>query len=723
MNNSPSTDREDRLNDVLLAYVEACEAGKIPGRDEILTNHPDLSDDLNLFFSERDRLERLGDLVRNRGWIDESPFGGRASVVPAEAENGRLGDFRILREVGRGGMGIVYEAEQISLNRRVAIKVLPFASSLDPRQLQRFKNEASAAAHLRHENIVAVHAVGCERGVHFYAMQFVEGQSLAALITELRQPAEAQPTGSTVPMARLATERQSNKGLHFDWIAGLGKQAAQALEHAHQTGVVHRDIKPGNLLIDARRQLWVTDFGLAQIASDSGLTMTGERLGTLRYASPEQTLGRRGMVDHRSDIYSLGATLYELLTLRPPFDGSDRHELLRQITETDPPTLRSFVPEIPESLETIVLKTLRKDPTDRYGSAQELADDLQRFLDRRPIIAKPPGKSERFWAWARRHPTVVTAGAMTLVLMTIASILIAVLVGTEQERTRAEQRRTQAAYRAERLRAEEAESRFKLARRAVDELLNISEDELADRPEMAILRKRVLRSALAFYQEFLAERHDDPQAQAQIMETKTRVEKILADLEILRSATHFYLLCQPAVLEDLNLTAQQRPQIEDLTAHVGREWVESFKDIGLSSPAERARRTLEQARTNDVALGALLTPAQQQRLRQIGRQSEGASAFRDQEVALAIGLSPQQRERIRVIEDDAAYGWMRGRNRSPASNAAVSELKTQALTSNQRILEVLTDVQIRKWQEITGKPIKGTLLPFGVPSGIRPDKS
>ena len=156
---------------------------------------------------------------------------------------------------------------------------------------------------------------------------------------------------------------------------------------------------------------------------------------------------------------------------------------------------------------------------------------------------------------------------------------------------------------------------------------------------------------------------------------------------------------------------------------MGREWVESFKDIGLSSPAERARRTLEQARTNDVALGALLTPAQQQRLRQIGRQSEGASAFRDQEVALAIGLSPQQRERIRVIEDDAAYGWMRGRNRSPASNAAVSELKTQALTSNQRILEVLTDVQIRKWQEITGKPIKGTLLPFGVPSGIRPDKS
>ncbi len=721
--NSPSTERDDRLNEVLLAYVEACEAGEEPIRDEILANHPDLSDDLILFFCERDRLERLGDLVRNRGRFDKMPFGGRVSVGPADAENGRLGDFRILREVGRGGMGIVYEAEQISLNRRVAIKVLPFASALDPRQLQRFKNEASAAAHLRHENIVSVHAVGCERGVHFYAMQFVEGQSLAALIAELRRPTETVPAGSTVPMAKEATARESNKGLHFDWIAGLGKQAALALEHAHQTGVIHRDIKPGNLLIDARRQLWVTDFGLAQIANDSGLTMTGEMLGTLRYASPEQTLGRRGMVDHRSDIYSLGATLYEMLTLRPPFDGSDRHELLRQITETDPTTLRSIVPEIPESLETIVLKTLRKDPADRYGSAQELADDLQRFLDRRPIIAKPPGRSEQFWNWARRHPTALTAGAMTLVLTTIASILIAVLVGAEQERTREEQRRTQAAYREERLRAEEAESRFKLARRAVDELLHISEEELADRPETAILRKRVLRSALAFYQEFLAERHDDSQAQAQIMETKTRVERILADLEILRSATHFYLLCQPPVLEDLNVTGQQRPQIEELTTQVGREWVESFKDIGLTSPAERARRTLGQARANEVALGTLLTPEQQQRLRQIGRQSEGAAAFRDQEVAMAIGLSPQQRERIRVIEDDAAYGWMRRRNRSSFSSDFTSESNAPTLTPNQRILEVLTDEQIRKWQEITGKPIKGTLLPFGIPSGVKPDKS
>ena len=718
MTSGPSAESPDeRLNEILLAYVETCEAGGEPDRHEILAAHPDLRDDLELFFEGRDRLDRLGGLVRSRSPLDPFDLSGRLAESTADTEKARLGDFRILREVGRGGMGIVYEAEQISLRRRVAIKVLPFASALDPRQLQRFKNEAAAAAHLRHENIVSVHAVGCERGVHFYAMQFVEGQSLSALIAELRQPKQGQSTpvtASTATLLKSATEKDPGRTPHFDWIAGLGKQAALALEHAHQTGVIHRDIKPGNLLLDSRRQLWITDFGLAQIANDGGLTMTGEMLGTLRYASPEQTQGRRGLIDHRSDIYSLGATLYELLTLRPPFDGADRHELLRQITETDPPPLRSLVPAIPQNLETIVLKALRKDPADRFSTAQELADDLQRYLDRRPILARPPGWTELFWSWARRHPTTLMAATISLLLTTIASILIVVLVGSEQERTRIEQRRTQAAYRAERARAEEAESRFHLARRAVDELLHISEDELADRPEMAILRKRLLRSALAFYQEFLAERGDDPDTQAELRETTSRVEQILADLEILRSATHFYLLYQPAVLDDLGITDQQRPAIEELTARVGQEWLDSFKDIGLTSATERARRTLAQARANDARLSELLTPAQHGRLRQIGLQSEGAAAFRDQEVAVAIGLSPLQRERIRTIEDDASFGWLRGRNRPSGAGSQVDS-PSQTRSTNQRLLDVLTEDQIKKWRELTGNGLKQPLLPFGVP--------
>ncbi len=720
-----SQSREDRLNNILLDYVEACEAGGQPDQEEILARHPELAEDLALFFCERDRLERLGGVIRNVEQNADDRFRGATTdasrVAPPETVNGCLGDFRLLREVGRGGMGIVYEAEQISLGRRVALKILPFASALDPRQLQRFKNEAIAAAHLMHENIVSVYSVGCERGVHYFAMRFVEGQSLSALITQMRQPQEGQPAGSTGPVAKLSTEKHSSRSSHFDWIARLGIQAARALEHAHQTGVIHRDVKPGNLLLDTRGQLWITDFGLAHIADDGGLTMTGEMLGTLRYASPEQTLGRRGVADHRSDVYSLGATLYELLTLRPPFNGSDRHELLRQIVDEEPPSLRSVVPDIPENLETVVLKALRKDPGDRYATAQELAEDLQRFLDRRPILARPPGLAEHFRIWTRRHPTSLMAGAITLFFLTAASIVIAILVGAEQERTRAEQRRTRAAYRAERLRAEEAESRLRLARRAVDELLHISEEELADRPEMAILRKRVLRSAVGFYQEFLVDRHDHPDERAELLETTSRVEKILADLEVLRSATHFYLLCQPAVLKDLNITPSQLPEIEELTAHVGREWMDSFKDLGLISPTERSRRIFSQARVNDSKLNSLLTPSQQWRLKQIGLQSEGAAAFRDQEVALAIGLSPRQREQIRVIEDDTKFGWMRARNPSVYAGGRFAGGES-ALSPNERILQVLTKEQAWKWREMTGDPLEESLFPLSVPTQTRSER-
>ena len=219
--------------------------------------------------------------------------------------------------------------------------------------------------------------------------------------------------------SRLSREWSSGSRRYFDWVAGLGRQAALALEHAHQVGVVHRDVKPANLLLDPRGQLWVTDFGLAQVAGDAGLTLTGELLGTLRYASPEQALGRRGVVDHRSDVYSLGATLYELLTLRPLFEGRDRNELLRQIADDEPPPPRSVVPSVPAELETIVLKALRKEPAERYATAQELADDLQRFLDNRPILARRPTPTEWVRKWSRRHPSIVAAGVVILVLLAV----------------------------------------------------------------------------------------------------------------------------------------------------------------------------------------------------------------------------------------------------------------------------------------------------------------
>lgn len=317
---------------------------------------------------------------------------------------GELGDFLLLREVGRGGMGVVYEAEQRSLGRRVALKVLPFASTLDPKLLQRFKNESLAAAHLQHTHIVPVYATGCERGVHFYAMQFIDGQTLAAVIGELR----------------CSPEPPSAKGrAHFRTVARLGVQAAEALEHAHQQGVIHRDIKPANLLVDGRGQLWVTDFGLAHYQSQGGLTMTGDLVGTLRYMSPEQALARRVALDHRGDVYSLGATLYELLTLEPAFAATDRQELLRQIALEEPRPPRRLNKAAPPELETIVLKAMEKNPADRYATAQELADDLERFLKDEPIRAKRPSLAQWSRKWARRHQPVVWSAAATL-LMTLA---------------------------------------------------------------------------------------------------------------------------------------------------------------------------------------------------------------------------------------------------------------------------------------------------------------
>jgi serine/threonine protein kinase len=369
-----------------------------------------------------------------------------------------LGDFRLLREIGRGAMGVVYEANQVSLNRTVAVKVLPFAATLDSRQLQRFKKEAQAAASLHHEHVVPVYSVGCERGVHFYAMQFIEGQSLAVVIGELRrlaglEPADPQRTGpylpapsagqDTSPMAALTTEGSNRSPEFFRTIARLGLEAAEGLAHAHGKDVVHRDIKPANLLVDGRCSLWITDFGLAQMRSDTRLTMTGELLGTLRYMSPEQALAQRVVVDERTDIYSLGATLYELLTLEPVFNGSDRQELLRQIAFDDPKPLRNHNRTIPRDLETIVATALAKAPGHRYASARALARDLERFLNDEPIEARPEG----WWRWlgrrSRRHAASIWLGLAAVI--TTVDLLIFLLSLNKLSPEEAANKRQQAA--------------------------------------------------------------------------------------------------------------------------------------------------------------------------------------------------------------------------------------------------------------------------------------
>jgi RNA polymerase sigma-70 factor (subfamily 1) len=317
-------------------FLRRQEAGERPDVEEYVARHPEAAD-------------LLRKVLASLRVLDHSLAG--AAEVPGEAGAvGTLGDYRIIREVGRGGMGIVYEAEQVSLGRRVALKVLPFAATMDPRHLQRFHNEARAAAGLHHTNIVPVYGVGSERGVHYYAMQFIDGRTLADVIAQPRGvPSADVPTTAetpaaasapTAPPAAQTTSAAPRDVAYFRQVAEWGVQAAEALDCAHQMGVVHRDVKPANLLVDAVGRLWVTDFGLAQVQSDTRLTMTGDLVGTLRYMSPEQALAKRVVIDHRTDIYSLGATLYELLTLQPAFTGSDGQELLRQIAFEEPTRLR-----------------------------------------------------------------------------------------------------------------------------------------------------------------------------------------------------------------------------------------------------------------------------------------------------------------------------------------------------------------------------------------------
>jgi serine/threonine protein kinase len=714
--------REERLNQALLAYVEAREAGREPDRSQFLASHPDFSSELEEFFASHDEVERLANAMRE----GEQTVQPRTVAAESTSAIGELGDFRLLCEIGRGGMGVVYEAEQISLRRRVALKVLPFAAALDSRQLQRFKNEALAAARLRHDNIVPVYVVGEERGVHYYAMQFIEGRSLAHLIAELKAQTHESPKQAsiengnaemtpTLPIALLSTERSSGSRRYYDWVARVGQQAARALEHAHAVGIVHRDVKPANLLLDTRGELWVTDFGLAQMTGDVGLTMTGELLGTFRYASPEQVLARQGVVDQRSDVYSLGATLYELLTLRPLFEGRDRNELLRQIADEEPHPPRSLHPLVPHELETIVLKALGKEPSERYPTARELADDLQRFLDNRPIRARRPTATERLRKLARRHPSLVGTGVIVLVLLSIGSLLSTLLIRNEQERTRAEQRNAEEAYRRERQRAEEAEARFRLARRSVDEMFRISQEELADRPGLEGLRKRLLWSVLAFYQEFLDQRRDDPEARADLLDAKQRVEKILADLAVLRAASQLYLLCQPTVLDDLGLSAEQRSKVSEFCTRVGKEFMESLADVGRMSPAERGRRTLGRARNYENEVKRLLTPAQRMRLRQIGLQAEGPGAFGEPEVVAELKLTPQQRDQIRTIQDEAFFSWMRG-PRATTSGGDSRPSSDKEKSASERIFAVLTEEQRHRWRAMIGESLKIPIIPFLPPA-------
>jgi WD40 repeat protein/serine/threonine protein kinase len=470
---SGSASGADLLGRLADEFLERHRRGERPALTEFTSRHPELAEQIRDLFPALALLEEVRP-------VKQTVAEAQADLAEAGPPR-RLGEYRIVREIGRGGMGIVYEAEQESLGRRVALKVLLAGVLKDSRHVERFQREARAAARLHHTNIVPIFAVGEETGTHYFVMQYIEGRPLDQLLAELRKlraasDLEAEPRTeivavedrpapvATVPPGLAAAPALTNPDRSFAKnVAQIGVQVAEALEYAAGQGVLHRDVKPSNLLLDVWGTVWLTDFGLAKATGTPDLTRTGDLLGTLRYLAPERFEGR---ADVRSDVYALGLTLYEMLALRPAFDGRHQAELVQQITTAGAPRLDRLDPHLPRDLVTIIHKATAREPADRYPTAGALAEDLRRFLDDRSILARRTGVLEQGWRWCRRNRALAAAlGATGLALAAGLTFSLAFAFGEKAARQRADDREQDA-----RTSEAKAVQSAKTARREVEKL-------------------------------------------------------------------------------------------------------------------------------------------------------------------------------------------------------------------------------------------------------------
>ncbi len=482
---------------------------------------------------EVDTFVRANDLDATIEARDKARVASHVAEDPQEEPPPqRFGNHEILGEIGRGGMGVVYRARQLAADRIVALKVVrrdllrSLASGTETSALDRFQHEVQAAARLEHENIVTVHEVGDVDGEPYFSMQYVDGHSLDEALRPGPLPG-----------------RQAAKYI---------EPVARAVHEAHCAGILHRDLKPQNILVDSRtdRPL-VADFGLAKLQeSDEQLTQTGDIMGSPPYMSPEQAQDS-STVTALSDVYALGATLYHLLTWRPPFRAATGWETLRQVIDREPVPPRQLNPSIDKDLETICLKCLEKEPSRRYESALELAEDLRRFLDNEPIQARPIGSLGRATRWCRRNPVVAGLMASTAVAVLVA--LVAMLVGYLK---------TTAAL-------ETAETGYAHARGAVNKFYTrVSEDKLLNQPGMQPLRQDLLQEALDYYQQFLDERGDDPTIQDELAMTYFRIGRITELIESPDAALVWY---RQALAAQQRLIAERPDDSECLTG-LGDTW-------------------------------------------------------------------------------------------------------------------------------------------------------
>lgn len=501
MNMSVQTEAADELLlQILDDYVKQRSSGSA-SRSEFLLNCRDQSLDDSI-------LQRLPGLLDSLDALHgfacvELDVNVNDFLVPKV-----LGDYQIIREIGRGGMGIVYEAEQTSVGRKVALKVLPSTLAVDAQQLSRFLIEIQAAGGLNHPNIVPIYWAGHIDGVHCYAMPMIDGTSLD----------------------RLAYEDQVNESV------ALFVQAARAINHAHQYGVIHRDIKPSNLMVDRDGKIWVTDFGLARLSRDldrsdvrSDITRSGAVVGTARYMSPEQADASR-IVDHRCDIYSLGVTLAEMLT-------GVRFENVQSVPLRGPARHNK---RISRDLETVVMKAIAADRDDRYRTASDFADDLQRILDSRPVLARRPSIIDRTWKWTLRHRRLVAASVLLVGVALFASVSMALVFAKQKSELTTALSQSDQNLRLADANLQRAEDNFRETRRVLDHFGLLAAERLRGVAGAEAIREQLVRDLLLYYERFVDSAASAGTLQRELADTHLRAARIIEEVGATEKALRAY---------------------------------------------------------------------------------------------------------------------------------------------------------------------------------------
>lgn len=533
--------QQERLTALLDEYLCALESGEPISRSDLIARQPELADALTTYLDTLDAMHGVATGFNSAPQVagldasgrimaqDESAVGIRPGSLP------QIGGFEILNEVGRGGMGIVYRARDNSADRFVALKLLPMHAVMDAKQISRFRNESRAAGQLNHPHIVPVYNVGSDQGIHFYTMPLIEGLSVDQWIPA--QPALVDGNSS------VASSGTDVRGASWQSVVNAVAFIADALQSTHEHGIVHRDIKPSNLILEGHQQpnasdsdqssdsesighLWVTDFGLARSSSQRSLTVSGEMIGTMRYMSPEQASGRAELVDHRTDIYSLAATIFEMLTLRPVIEGDDGPSLLRKITDNEPPRLRKLRPDTPSDLSTVLGKAMSRDREDRYTTAGEFATDLRAVVAGDPVSAVKPSIVDQVIRWGRRHSGFVAAAMIVMAVTTVALGIVVVTVTSAAAQKRDSDLSTLRYLRS----AHRAVDRFGLQHsEAFSRIDGYGEKQL-----------EILNEVKAFFEDFLTQAEGDPQLRRDLASTYQRLGSLSARLEGPSSAAAYF---------------------------------------------------------------------------------------------------------------------------------------------------------------------------------------